>query len=482
MKVSYGLAYVGVMWIYYVSVNGGVRFPMPVNVFLAYQVLQFTGTVLHADIGVRPYDLVRMSAMILGTSILVIGAAMANRRCEFSPLAEFRAYQKRPLVFDIRGGIYWWLVLLMGVVGCAVGGLFVYALGFNAPFELVKTYLQNGGDLADTAVVYGTLRTTLGRELGERYIAPGFAAQFITVLLPLSFYLLYFRALLLKRGVDRVLAAVFLIACIYLMTASGIRSYIVIFAVTYLLLSSRRYGPLCEGDMDDRKKSGTILPRLVITLAGISFFAFTFMGRRGGDTDPLWKSTLIPFYDFFDRLVFVSVDNQFLAMDYFRARPFGWGLGWIQSLSNIVPRGMGREILHDLLGVSSEHGGDLSLEIYRVLYGGDGSAPLDMWSSIWLEFGWPGTLIVPLFVGYFLQKFTIWFVRGDRSVTRHVITVMSAFALMNLFEPMALFLGGFFTLMLFLQLTKLVKMADWCLLRDRDQSDLTVITAEGDER
>ena len=86
-----------------------------------------------------------------------------------------------------------------------------------------------------------------------------------------------------------------------------------------------------------------------------------------------------------------------------------------------------------------------------------GLQPLDMWSSIWLEFGWLGTIIVPFILGFFLQWLNILFLRGKKTVTQNVIMVMCAFALYNIFEPLAFFLSGFVTLMILLQLIKLIQ-------------------------
>jgi hypothetical protein len=304
------------------------------------------------------------------------------------------------------------------------------------------------------------MRTSLGRDVDTRYIAPGFALQFTTILLPLVFFLVYFRWLHSRRPSDRAFAVILFVGCAYLLSVSGVRSYLVYFACTFMLLASQSVGVF--GGVAQAVR--TRFHWIALGIAGAGFSVFTVLGRLGQGSS---GGVLDAPKDFFDRLVFVSVDNQLLAMDVFQHQPLGWGAGWVLSLTNVLPRGGGREIVQDALGVTPQYQGDMSMVVYRMLFGGDGSAPLDMWSSIWLEFGWLGTALVPLVIGYSLQRMTIRFLRAERTIVNHVVFTMSAFALMNLFEPLALFLGGFGTLMVYLGLVRVVHWTEAQLRQGR---------------
>ena len=447
--VIYGL----VIWYYFRVVNGRMVFPTVVNLFIAYQVTQFIGTVVLADFLRRSFDFTRLIAMLVGTILLVGGCAFANYLLRFSPQQEYRDYQERRVVFDIEGGVYG-AILLIGVISCVVGVAYTSALGYNMVGALVTSFMTSDSSSV-TALTYSDLRSSVIRDMDFRYLAPGYAGQFTTVLLPLAFYLMYFRALVKKRSPDKVIAAVLALASVYFLSAQGIRSYVVVFAVTFLLLTARKYGPF--GSLFP---SGRRAMPFLIGAAAVGIFAlFTLLGRRGAAVQPSSGAAFTAITDFFDRLIFVSVENQLKIMDYFQGLPLS-GSGWFQSVTNVLPRGVIREAVQGWFGIStifSAYGGDMSLYLYRLFYGGDGSMPLDMWSSIWLEFGWLGTIIVPFILGFFLQWLNILFLRGKKTVTQNVIMVMCAFALYNIFEPLAFFLSGFVTLMILLQLIKLIQ-------------------------
>jgi len=436
-KTAHLLAYTYLVVFYYLAINRRINFPTAMNLFILGQIPVFIGTVLLADVFGREFDPTRMLSMLVGTVLLVAGCATANRVLSFEPRREFKSYMDRPAVFDLHGGVYLWLVILMGIIACIVGQVFVSAIGYNMPLALLDTYLATGSR-AETAIVYGTLRTWTLRH-PERYVAPGYTSQFIIVLLPLVFYLLYSRVLVLKRIPDKILAFVFLLACIYFGTVRGIRGHVVLFTITFLTLTSQKYGPLGKliGSSHSR------LPLLTAILAGGSYVMFTLLGRLGATTaSSVWDvfSTMIA--ELFNRVVFVTAYAQLRAMEYLHTLPLGWGRGWVQSLSGVLP------------GSAP----NLSGEIYRMVFGGGyGSGPVDIWSSIWLEFGWLGTILVPFVLGFLLQWFSILSLRGGKTVSRSVILFVSSFSLMQVHEPIALFNSGFITLMIYYWLARIVK-------------------------
>ena len=173
-------------------------FPTVVNLFIAYQVTQFIGTVVLADFLRRSFDFTRLIAMLVGTRLLVGGCAFANYLLRFSPQQEYRDYQERRVVFDIEGGVYG-AILLIGVISCVVGVAYTSALGYNMVGALVTSSMTSDSSSV-TAFTYFDLRSSVIRDMDFRYLAPGYAGQFTTVLLPLAFYLHVLFVLWLKSA------------------------------------------------------------------------------------------------------------------------------------------------------------------------------------------------------------------------------------------------------------------------------------------
>ena len=116
----------------------------------------------------------------------------------------------------------------------------------------------------------------------------------------------------------------------------------------------------------------------LIGAAAVGIFAlFTLLGRRGAAVQPSSGATFTAITDFFDRLIFVSVENQLKIMDYFQGLPLSGEVGGFKVLQTYCRAAksvkLSRVGLESRLS-SSAYGGDMSLYLYRLFYGGDGSA------------------------------------------------------------------------------------------------------------
>jgi len=434
-KATILISYTYIIIFYYIVVNNRVKLASAINLFMIYQVLTFIGTLLLADVYGREFDKIRLIGMLLGTLTLTLGAFAANIVSRFVPNVVWKHHNKKPYIFDLYGGVYLWLMVGIGVFSLAVGILYVSAIGYNAPLELIRRFTQTG-NLSETSLAYSQLRTAVSR---GTYVAPGYANQFIRILLSLIFFLMYTRAFHTRRFMDKVVALMVFLLCVYFLTVTGVRSYIIIFSATFLVLNSNTFGPL--GNLFGAK--GRKFALLVILVAFVFFGLFSVLGGRVEQNATTLGNTKEVISDFLERIVFVASQNQLLVMEYFKDLPLQLGGGWVDSLRTLLP---------------GTHLG-LSNEIYFILYGNHfGNAPVDIWTSIWLEFGWAGVIIVPLIIGFLLQKLHIHFLSSGKTLSRMVIMIMVSFALIEINEPITLFNNGFVTLMIYYGLIRLVKV------------------------
>lgn len=438
-RACFLLAYFYLMFFYWKNVNGNCFFPTAINLFILFQIPTFVGTFLHADFLTNPSDLTRINSILLGMFFLVVGTFCANRRFKFLPKIEHAAFLKKPVINDVKGGVLIWAVYGIGLLSCAVGLIYVSAIGYNVPLALLTSYSGTGSSEVSSQI-YGELRTSALRN-PDKYVAPGYAAQFIKVLLPAMFYIYYFKAFSIGSRINKSFAFFLFFVCIYFLTVTGVRTYLIIFTLTYLALTSKKYGPFGMLPGADDKR----LPVLTVATAFTFFAMFTLLGGRTKDVSGIGSGLFSVAIDFMERIFFVPADNQLIIMKYFEQMSFGWGSGFLRSLLNVMP-GVGKR--------------SLSNDLYEMLYGGFGNAPVDFWNSIWYDFGWIGIIFVPFLFGYFMQKFSIYIYRGEKTITRGVICVMASFALMDVSEPIAIFNNGVITLLIYYACIQFVKRFD----------------------
>lgn len=413
--------------IHFFVTNGGRAYPSAINLFLLYQGLGFVGTVLHADLAYAG-DRTRAFGMLLGLGAVVLGGAMANALFAFRPRDELTRFRLAPVIQDARGPKLRFVLVPIAAVSVLVGFVYMSAMGYNLPLELLKAY-SSTGDVSSSASIYGQMRTSVWND-PSRYIAPGYSAQFMKILLPAVSFIWFFRARATRRWGDRFVAGGLMVAALYLLAGTGIRSYLLLFGAYFVVLVSPRLGPFAGN------RSGSRAVWLVGGVAALGFALLTFLGGRSARGGSLLSNVGGVVWDLVERVVFVTADVQLVAMRALGSFPRGWGRGWMDSLAVLLPGSRPSR----------------STEIYEIVYGGFGNAPLDLWTSLWLEFGWAGLVFVPLVLGGVLQYVHIRFVRGPKLLTRTVVFTMMAFTLIIISEPIDVFNNGLVTLLILLAL------------------------------
>ncbi len=443
LKTAFFLIYVYILLYYYVVVNGRVFFPTATNLVVLDHTILFIGTLVQADIFGRAFDLTRLSNILVGMLIFVAGARVARQVTQFLPKEEYSEFKKKPIYFDLHSGVYWWTIVCMGAVATLVGAVQAQLIGYAVPWEALELYIDSG-DPFQTQIVYSSLRKGISNAV-IGWVAPGYVMQFTQVLLPIVVCFLYIRVVVLKRVSDKLVLLLFLLPCLYFLTIRGQRGPIVNFALWFLFLVSSKYGPL--GNITLSRKR---LPLVIgILAAGFYVLGTVFMRRNVGFGEVFGVSatgivgvTVTSLMDLLDRVVLVTSRVQLFAMDVLHREPFSWGRGWLESLSLVLPGY--RPSLANRIGQIVT--GDLLV-----------SGPVDLWSSIWLDFGWIGMVFIPFVIGFLLQRYTIIFFRGKKTATRIVVLFVASFTFIGVGEPIGLFNNGFVTLVIYYYLVRMVK-------------------------
>ncbi len=424
----YSIVIVAVVYlcaVYYVRVCGRQLFMSAPSCFMVTQLLFLVGTIIAMDWG-EGADRLWILSIVLGLWSFTIGALVANRHFGFAAASEIPAFVARPIKDDIQRAKYSIYVVGLAIFCVAVGVVFSRAVGYNV-FGTALGGLIRGQPIS--AAKYSTLRTSIST---EKYVAVGYAVQFTAILLPACLYLIYMRMSRTRRAADRVLFGVLLLLDLYFLTITGGRGWLLHFLVTFILLTSRRFGPLPRG------KRQSVFSKSMALVAFVSFYGFatTLMGRVSNTGQGLGSSIGGLIEDFYDRIVGFQTRGHLLIMRHLLERPPAWGAEWWEGLVSVVP------------GTGKSSG--FSSDLHGFLFHGNksGSVGLTLWGSLLYNWGPIGVLVIAFALGVLMQAYTIRFVRGDRSMARVVLLFVAGYRLSSVRDPYSLLLEGFVSTMI----------------------------------
>jgi hypothetical protein len=434
IQLAFLLVYSLLVAFYFIVVTGKSLFPTGTTLFLLQQSMTFVGTIIlieayGLDVGVE-----RLLFITVGMWMFVLGAAIANRAKRFKPKVGIRRFLQNPIYFDLHSGVYW-LMIGMAIVSIVVSLIYLSNLGSVVLLNTLRTYLSSGS-LTESRLAYSAGRKTVHNSAGI-YLASGYAFQFIATLLPTVVFLMYARMEFLHKRNDRIIFVTLFLIAVFGLAIPGNRLIIMNFFLIFFLLTSKRWGPF-----GIFQKSHWW--RITIPVIALGIFAgVTVLAGRVGVVSTLGKGLAAGLSDLFTRAFLVTAGNQLFFQRVFDYSGLRWGLGWLQSLSNIIP------------GISRF---SYNTQLALLLYGNTGSnTPPDFWSSTFWNFDWFGVILVPLLTGYLLQRYAIGFFTGRKALSRIVIIFVSFFALREITDPYDYFNNGFVTLIIFFTLVVIVK-------------------------
>lgn len=415
-----GILSIAALAFYWKSVAGAVGMASSTNIFIAYQTLYLTGTFLAIDRGSGAQQYILWST-VTGVFCAVLGAKMVNATLRFRPVREFRIFQQTPLLVDT--GRSWNILVIGSVLAAAVaaGTLYATRVGYN-------TFLAGLTRLLSEGVIdqhyYSRLRLNVSS--GE-YAAPGYANQFIAVLLPTLILILLAHQLRKRSFHLFILCTVLILADLYFLTITGSRG-LVLKAFLPGAIALTAYGPLAGTST----RAKLYMLSFVLLMVGYYGVSTTVMGRTGAkDLDSANPLNVVE--EFYDRTVGWQVKGQVIALEVLLSRdgvPV-WGTEWWQTLSTVLP--------------FDKQGRTFGNELHSILYSGNdaGAFNLEIWGSLLYNWGFAGIVIGGFLAGALLQYFTVAYIRGSRTLVRTVVLFVAGFHLGFVRDPFSLFLEGF---------------------------------------
>lgn len=363
-----------------------------------------------------------------GVIAFVVGTAIAKVVLRFSHRRELDAFIGRPWRNDLHGNRLA-TVLGIGIFSIAVTAIYFYLLGFYVPYDALGAYLRSGS--AEMMAVYNQLRGETSAT--GAYLAPGYVAQFRSVLLPLVTMLLFFRARARPGAGTRLLFWFFLAATVFGAMGTGGRYALAFFGGTFIILGM---APLMRPLRFSRIQM-VVGGILVVTLLS----AMTLMmGARGQDrleVPILWAPAQVV------QRIFVSpAHERFQVYERFLVdQEAQVGRGSLEELRQILP---GRIEL------------TLTNRLHQMLYGSpNGNVGLDYWGTTWYDFQWAG-LLAALLHGFLLHGFHVLMIRGPKRITRVVTLGYAGLILGFATDLQMLVLHGFVSCLLLLGIVNFV--------------------------
>jgi hypothetical protein len=419
-----------ILLLYWAVAAGRRWFVSATSWFLFWQLLLLIGTLVNIDLH-SAVDLQWLFVIIGGMFLFTIGVIAANSYHHFKPRQEIYDFVNAPVEMDPINDRIMPMLLLVGIVSLAVGVIFVQAIGYNVFTWAVMNYISNEG-LIDRAE-YSQLRTSISQ---ERYVAAGYASQFIVILLPLVIYLLYYRVRQKMHWGTIIVLVMLTLADIYFLTIKGGRAWLLNAMLAFYLLGSP-FGPL--------PKSWRLTTRTtVFVFFGFALFysvSTTLMGRIANTTSVVSFGVV---GDLISRTITAEALGHLLIMRYLLPEGAVWGREWWAGLLTVLPGN----------ALNSSFGS----ELHGFLYGGNtrGSLGLTVWGSLVYNWGTVGSLVLAFIVGFCMQCFTIMYVRGTRSMSRLIVLFVAGLHLARFRDPYSLMLNGFVTVLVFYVLIKFI--------------------------
>ena len=435
LRVLYGAAGVGILRFYWRAVAGKKSFASVGNIFVLLQTLFWIGTLLAVDFN-RTDDVLWISVLTGSMCLFAVGAARANAKKQFQPNQEIAKFAGAPLQYDLEEGhvplLLWGMIALCLVLGI----MYLRAVGYNVFVLSLLEYFRSGG--FDPQEYIG-LRTNIST---DTYVASGYTAQFICILMPVLVTLLYFK---FRRSMTRwrmLLLTGLAVLNIYFLTITGGRGWF-IYAAAGLVLLVSPFGPLPAIWPKVRFAALTLL----MVLAAFYALSTLFMGRSSEYSEKEGTIGLISGAagEFYNRVVGDEAAGHLDLMRELMKEPVDWGNQWWRDVRDIVPA-----FRSDIAS---------GVEMYAMAHNSDttGSLGLKTWGSFLYNWGTLGTLVLAFWTGYVMQIFTISYVRGGRSLSRVVVLFYAGFRLALFRDPFSLLLDGFVTTLVLYFLLKLAR-------------------------
>jgi len=343
------------------------------GIFVLTQWVMATGTLVILDSG---FSADRLYAFVVAVPFVLYVATSITffyyRRRNAS--TALRSSFGRAITYYRPSRVFWALLALSVVITIT----YYQAVGYNTLMLGLK------GILTGTTADYTTLR--LDSYSSGGYLFPGYVNQFKNTVLP-SLTLVASLYLIKNRKSWRYLVIVPLVPMsIYGILGTGQRGAFILFGATLIVFIY----------VFDRRR---FLSRATVTVALASplVLVITYMlGRSASsltrDSGPFEKlSTLI--VELVRRLFY---DNQYSGQQAFRytySLPIQYGKEWYQSFLGILPNNSGSELAH---------------QVFESVYGSDrGTSPPSMWGSVFYNFGWWGTIALPVVLAIGFQLVSI---------------------------------------------------------------------------
>lgn len=363
----------------------------------------------------------------LGLAMFAFGA-MAGFRHSNLRRAEIREWRNSPLSDDLRGHSP--LILYgIGAVSLLVGALVAISLGGN---HLLQGFLDVTSSGVDSARFSDVRQSAIERTP----IPPGYVMQFTAILLPAVLTVLIVRAAFLRRPIELRLLVLWVPIAAYLMTLFGNRKFVLEAALFLVLLIGGRTSPLPLHLRAARRTN-------VLVLVGfLSLFLLATAAQGRMDLRSPDQTAVAAADNLYNRVSGELATTNREAGRVLRPEAPVYGREWLQGLRTLKP------------GPESEQ--SLSSRLHEELFGNPrGNLPLDVWGSIWYNWGIGGLAILPLLLGFSFAKFDSYLVRRGRGLARVVILTYFAYRLSGLRDPFSFALEGPLALLLLLAAVRL---------------------------
>ena len=380
--------------IYWSKVAGKSAFISSTNCFVFLQVLWLIGTFMAVDL-TRTEDRVWLAVNVGALVCFIVGCLFANAVNRFNSRAELVVFLSSPVTYDLESPWIILIVVVTALASFAVGVAYAIRVGYNVFFLALRALAA--GDVISQQK-YSRLRLSISV---EKYAASGYAAQFVLILLPLVLCLLYFRIRRRHRLGDVIACFLLAVADVYFLTIQGGRGWLVLATLQFVLLVSK-YGPLPV----ERWCKAPMLGRFALCAAIMFGVSATVVSGRASNFGEGVVSGVSK--ELYARLFGSAIADQLTVIRQSENAPIPAGALWWRDLVSMLPAKK---------GIASGN------ELYAMAYNGDttGSMGLLMWGSCLYNWGPTGTLLVAVFSGYLIQRFTIACIRGPRLLSRIVV-------------------------------------------------------------
>lgn len=420
------LAFIGLVVGYFVRVvQGGSWLATAPLSFLVFQAIFLIGFVAAANWN-SGFDTMYVGLVLLGFGAFVAGTAFASYLLRFSPRAEITRFRNAPVIDNVYGGRFAALGAL-AIVCVLVAAFYVARVGANAYLFGFHELLSTGG--VDRGA-FVNLRKSAGQ---SKYTAAGYAAQFTAVILPAVGYILYIRGRRLANRRMKATAFLLLLISAYSVSVVGGRKFLLQILLAFLLLLAASTSPFARGDRPARRTvSGLVL--LFFLVYGTSTI---LQGRLAAGESPGKQAESVVF-SAYNRVSGDYSSRQLTLMRALHAQAPVWGSQWAHSLKSVVP------------GSNGSAGPTFDAKLYEILFGNTrGNAPLNIWGSIYYNWGAIGLIALPFLLGASFQYFSVtYLIRRRKSLSQVVLYSLAGYRLALVHDPYSLLLEGAVTLML----------------------------------